>query len=98
MNSIANSQNATFAKSPAPTTEVQAAVQRVEALIRSLEGHGQTLVEKLDSVLFPAPPSDAAAQCTASSPVPLASTLHSLADRLESLISTHCSVLDRLHV
>ena len=99
MNTIANTQAASLNKAPAPTTEVQFAIQRIEALISRLESASFELTDKLSSVIYPSPPEEGSnAHACPSSPVPLARGLHQLADRVENLVTVHSNVIDRLHL
>lgn len=82
-----------------PATDVQAAVARVTSLVGVLEGNAETLFGNLENVLLPETPSSGDGTVCRETPsyVPLARTMHNIADRLEALLARHRDIIDRLH-
>lgn len=83
---------------PTPESAVPQAAGRVCGQVTYLENLVDSLEARLESVLKPQSESQSGTALPPSHPVPLANTLHAIADRVSALTTRTESLLKRLHV
>ncbi len=93
-----NSIGTQTSPAPSPETAVPAATGRVSGVLADLESLLHSLEARLESVLEPNNEKNAGAALPPGHSVPLANTLHGIADRVGALVNQAESLIKRLHV